>query len=353
MTTTTKHIFTWPGVFITESGDQLLDPQIAYQTWGTLNEGGTNAVLVAHALTGSADASDWWHGLFHEGGILDVKRQFVVCTNVLGGCYGSTGPASINPSTGKPYSGNFPKLSIRDMVRMQQALFDELGVHLIESGLGGSMGAMQVLEWALMDHRLKSMVVIGTNAAHAAWTIGISEAQRQAIYADPDWQGGFYHESGRKPTQGLSAARMMAMITYRSAHSFQERFSRDEQEGQPGTFKVESYLRYQGQKLVNRFDAMTYVRLTQAMDSHDLGRGRGGLEKALASIQIPSLIVGIDSDILYPTVEQMFMAKHIPHSKYVEIQSEDGHDAFLIEFDQMDRIMRDFYSTVPSTHFHL
>lgn len=353
MTTTAKNIFTWPGEFITESGDRLLDPQIAYQTWGKLNESGTNAVLVAHALTGSADASDWWYGLFHEGGILDLDRQFVVCTNVLGGCYGSTGPGSINPETGRPYSGDFPKVTIRDMVRIQQALFDNLGVQSIESGLGGSMGAMQILEWALLDHRLKSMVVIGTNAAHSAWTIGISEAQRQAIYADPDWQDGFYHESGRKPDRGLAAARMMAMITYRSHHSFQERFGREEQQGQSDVFKVESYLRYQGQKLVNRFDAMTYVRLTQAMDSHDLGRGRGGLEHALASIQIPSLVVGIDSDILYPTVEQTYMAEHIPNAQYVEIQSEDGHDAFLIEFDQMDRIMREFYSRVPSTHFHL
>ncbi len=350
-TDTTLQIYTYPGTFVTEAGAELFQPQVAYRTWGTLNAQGSNAVLVAHALTGSADADQWWHGLFHESGVLDLQRQFVICSNVLGGCYGSTGPSSLNPLTGVSYSGDFPKITIRDIVRLQQALLTELGVTSIESGLGGSLGAKQILEWALMDDRLRSMVIIGTDAAHSAWAIGISESQRQAIYSDPDWMEGYYHRYDRFPSRGLSTARMIGMITYRSAHSFQERFGRLPQPGQEDLFKVQSYLRYQGQKLVNRFDALTYVRLTQAMDSHDLGRGRGSVEQALASIRIPSLIVGIDSDLLYPTVEQQFMAAHIPGAQYAEIHSPDGHDAFLIEFDQMDQLLRSFYGNLPDTHF--
>lgn len=345
--------FTYPGAFVTEGGETLLDPVVAYQTWGTLNAEGSNAVLVCHALTGSADAADWWHGLFHEGGVLDLDRQFVVCSNVLGGCYGTTGPTSVDPTSGEPYSGAFPRVTIRDMVRLQQALMNHLGVTAIESALGGSMGGMQALEWSLMDDRIKSLVIIGTDAAHSAWAIGISEAQRQAIYSDPNWHEGYYHTEGVVPAGGLAAARMMGMIMYRSAHSFEERFGRELQPGRDDLMKVESYLRYQGRKLVDRFDAVTYVRLTQAMDSHDVGRGRGALADVLASIKVPTLIVGIDSDILYPAAEQQFMARHIPGSRYAEINSPAGHDAFLIEFDQMDRIMRDFFSTVPNTHFHL
>jgi homoserine O-acetyltransferase/O-succinyltransferase len=346
-------LYTYPGAFVTESGETLLEPIVAYQTWGTLNAEGSNAVLVCHALTGSADAADWWYGLFHEGGVLDLERQFVVCTNVLGGCYGSTGPLSVDPTTGELYSGSFPVVTIRDMVRLQQALMDHLGVTSIESALGASMGGMQVLEWSLMDSRLKSMVIIGTDAAHSAWAIGISEAQRQAIYTDPNWHEGYFHSYGVVPSSGLAAARMMGMIMYRSAHSFEERFGRQMQPGHDNLMKVASYLHYQGRKLVDRFDAVTYVRLTQAMDSHDIARGRGSVEQVLATIRIPTLIVGIDSDILYPTAEQLFMARHIQGSRYDEIHSPAGHDAFLIEFDQLDRIMRDFFQTVTPTHFHL
>jgi homoserine O-acetyltransferase/O-succinyltransferase len=345
--------YTYPGVFVTEGGETLLEPVLAYKTWGALNAEGSNAVLVCHALTGSADAADWWYGLFHEGGVLDLERQFVVCSNVLGGCYGSTGPLSVNPTTGELYSGAFPVVTIRDIVRLQQSLMDYLGVTAIESALGASMGGMQVLEWSIMDDRLKSMVVIGTDAAHSAWAIGISEAQRQAIYTDPNWHEGYFHSHGIVPAGGLAAARMMGMIMYRSAHSFEERFGREMQQGRDDMMKVASYLQYQGRKLVDRFDAVTYVRLTQAMDSHDISRGRTSLEDVLASIGIPTLIVGIDSDILYPTAEQKFMARHIPGSHYTEIHSPAGHDAFLIEFDQLDRIMRDFFKTVSHTQFHL
>lgn len=345
--------FTYPGEFVTERGDRLIRPVVAYRTWGTLNTTGDNAILLTHALTGSADADEWWHGLFREGGILDLKKQFVICCNVLGGCYGSTGPSSKNPVTGTLYSGDFPLVSIRDMVRLQQHLMDHLGITSFEAGIGGSMGGMQILEWAVMDQRLRSMIIIGTNAAHSAWAIGISEAQRQAIYADPHWHQGFYHHRGTRPSGGLAAARMMAMIMYRSHESFGKRYARNLQHGIDGAFSVESYLRYQGKKLVDRFDAMTYVRLTQAMDSHDISRGRDPMDEVLGSIRIPSLIVGIDSDVLYPPREQRFLADLIPEAQYAEIHSDAGHDAFLIEFEQMDTIMRDFQKRLTSHHFNI
>ncbi len=347
------HTYTYPGEFVTERGERLVNPVLAYRTWGKLNAEGTNAVLVTHALTGSADADQWWHGLFRKDGVLDIRKQFVICTNVLGGCYGTTGPLSVNPTTGELYSGKFPLVSIRDMVRLQQKLMDHLGINAFEAGIGGSMGGMQILEWAVMDRRLKSMVVIGTDAAHSAWAIGISEAQRQAIYADPNWIDGYYHKFDVRPAAGLSAARMMAMITYRSFDSFVSRYGRNLQPGQQNLYSVASYLQYQGRKLVDRFDAVTYVRLTQAMDSHDLARGRAPMKEVLASISIPTLIVGIDSDVLYPTAEQKFLASSIPGAQYAEINSDAGHDAFLIEFEQMERIMRDFQSQLSSHHFNV
>lgn len=347
------YTYTYPGEFVTERGERLVNPVLAYRTWGTLNAEGTNAVLVTHALTGSADADQWWHGLFRKSGVLDTDRQFVICSNVLGGCYGSTGPLALNPVTGELYSGKFPVVSIRDMVRLQQKLMDHLGINAFEAGIGGSMGGMQILEWAIMDRRLKSMVVIGTDAAHSAWAIGISEAQRQAIFADPNWIDGLYHTFDVRPSVGLSAARMMAMITYRSFDSFVSRYGRNLQPDQQNLFSVASYLQYQGRKLVDRFDAVTYVRLTQAMDSHDVSRGRAPMEEVLASISIPTLIVGIDSDVLYPTAEQKFLASAIPGAHYAEINSDAGHDAFLIEFEQMERIMRDFQSRLTSHHFNI
>lgn len=347
------HTYTYPGEFVTERGERLLHPIVAYRTWGELNDEGTNAVLVAHALTGSADADEWWHGLFRKSGVLDTGRQFVICANVLGGCYGTAGPLTVDPATGELYSGRFPMVSIRDIVRLQQKLMDHLGVNAFEAGIGGSMGGMQILEWAIMDRRLKSMVVIGTDAAHSAWAIGISEAQRQAIYADPNWVEGHYHKLGVHPDTGLAAARMMAMISYRSFESFNSRYGRHLQPGARDLYSVASYLQYQGRKLVDRFDAVTYVRLTQAMDSHDVSRGRAPMDEVLGSIGIPSLIVGIDSDVLYPVVEQQFLASKIPGAQYAEIHSDAGHDAFLIEFEQMERLLRDFQGGLTSHHFKI
>ena len=325
--------------FVTESGFRFTQLDVAWKSWGRLNEARDNVVVICHALTGHANAEEWFSGLFTENSILNPDEQFIICMNVPGSCYGSTSPQSVNPETGRRYGSAFPVLTIRDVVRAQQLVLDHMRVKQIQLVIGGSMGGMQALEFAAMDKRVQSAAVIAAGARHEAWAIGISEAQRQAIYADSGWKGGDYAPD-ESPVQGLSAARSMAMLTYRAPQQFSERFGRDQRDDQ--TFQVESYLRYQGGKLTQRFDPLSYVRLTQMMDTHDAGRGRGGLDKALAAIQIPVLVVGIDSDLLYPVAEQRALAQKLPNSFYREIRSEYGHDAFLIEFRQLNNLLLEF-----------
>lgn len=325
--------------FVTESGFRFPQLDIAWKSWGRLNEARDNVVVICHALTGHADAEEWFSGLFAESGILNPKEQFIICMNVPGSCYGSTSPQSVNPETGLRYGSAFPVLTIRDVVRAQQLVLDHMRVKQIQLVIGGSMGGMQALEFAAMDRRVQSAVIVAAGARHEAWAIGISEAQRQAIAADSRWKGGDY-APGEEPVQGLAAARAMAMLTYRAPQQFSQRFGREKQDA--GSFQVESYLRYQGEKLTQRFDPLSYVRLTQMMDTHDAGRGRGGLDTALAAIQIPVLVVGIDSDLLYPTAEQRSLAGKLPNSFYREIRSEYGHDAFLIEFRQLNNLLIEF-----------
>ncbi len=332
-------------VFELEHGEQLPGVEVAWRSWGTLNPRGDNAILICHALTGSADADDWWPGLIGEGRALDPARHFIVCSNVLGGCYGTSGPLHPHPEDGEPWGSRFPQFTIRDMVRLQAQLLDHLGVRRLQLVLGPSLGGMQVLEWAAsFPARVGAIAPIGVSGRHSAWCIGISESQRQAIYADPDWRGGRY-PVGQGPVRGLSVARMFAMCSYRSRENFQQRFGRSRQ---PDTelFSVESYLRYQGRKLVERFDANTYVRLTQAMDSHDLARGRGAYEAVLGSLVLPSLVVSVDSDILYPPCEQEELARHLPNARYRQLQTSAGHDGFLIETGVLNAMLDEFLTEV-------
>lgn len=333
-----SHTFQQP--FITESGFTLPEPTVAYQTWGSLNRHRDNAVLVCHALTGNTAADDWFGGLFGAGKVLDPNRHFIICPNALGSCYGSTGPASINPETGNLYRTAFPKISVRDMVRLHQRLLDELGVQVTELVIGGSLGGMQALEFAIMDPRAQSAVLIGMGKAHSPWAVGISHTQRQAIFSDPNWNNGFYAEE-QPPSKGLALARMIAMNSYRSPADFESKFSRRLQDGS-SRFQVESYLDYQGQKIVDRFDAVSYVRLTQAMDTHDVARNRDTYGNILGGVRIPVLVLGIDSDMLYPVAEQKELAGLLPSGSYAEIKSPYGHDAFLIEFDQINRHIHSF-----------
>ncbi len=323
-----------------ECGAQLYKVTLAYRTWGRLNAARDNAVLVCHALTGSADVDQWWPGLLGPGRALDSERDFIIASNVLGGCYGSTGPGDLSPVTRRWYGGAFPAVSVRDMVHAQAALLDELNVARLALVIGGSLGGMQVLEWAaLYPGRVAAIAPIGCGARQSPWAIAWSEAQRQAIAADPNWRGGDYSHAA-PPAAGLAAARAMAMLSYRHWREFQRRFGRRQRED--GAFEIESWLRHHGDRLVQRFDAASYVTLTRAMDSHDLARGRGGVPV----LSMPALVIGISSDLLYPLAEQQELAALLPNAQLALLDSPHGHDAFLIETATLDQRVREFRATL-------
>ena len=334
------HISEMEKPFITESGFRFENAPFAYKTWGKLNSARDNVIVVFHALTGHAAADEWFPGIFGEGNICDPDKHFTICINVPGSCYGSVGPQSINPDTGKAYRNDFPELTIRDMIRFQQQVLDQLGINGIELVIGGSMGGMQALEFIIIDRRVRSAVLIAMGKAHTPWAIGISHAQRAAITNDPNWKNGNY-EQKNGPFKGVAAARMMAMITYRAPEDYNRKFGRKLQ-NEDGQFQIESYLNYQGKKLAKRMDAHTYITLTKAMDSHDIARGRDDYEYILNRIDIPVQVIGIRSDHLYPVSEQKELAEFLPNGRYAEISSTAGHDGFLIEFEQLNQIINPF-----------
>jgi homoserine O-acetyltransferase len=292
-------------------------------------------VIVCHALTGNSRLDQWWESMLGPGRPFDTSKYLVVCANVLGSCYGSTGPQSINPDTGKPYGNSFPDVSIRDTVRLHMMMArEDIGAHRVHSVIGGSMGGMQALEWALLGgDYVQSAVSIGCGAAHTAWQIGMSETQRQAIYADPKWNNGEV-DMNDPPNSGLSVARQIAMLSYRTAKGYHGKFGRDV-DAKSGLFQAKKYLEYQGRKFVDRFDPVSYVKITEQMDRHDVGHGRGGVAAALGSIKCRYMVMGIDSDLLYPLHEQEELYEGIPNSEYHVIRSPDGHDGFLLEQDQV------------------
>ena len=352
------HTFAIDRPFSLDGGAALRDVTIAFETWGTLNADASNAVLVCHAWTGDSHVAGpageghptpgWWEGVIGPGGFIDTNELFVVCANVLGGCQGSTGPASPHPVDGKPYGLRFPVITIRDMVRAQARLADHLGIARWHAVVGGSMGGMQVLEWAIIyPSRVGSIVPMATCTQASAQQIAWGAIGRRAIRLDPKWRGGDYYDAadGDGPWEGLATARMVAQVTFRSDNVFTDRFGRDlADEGQHRDgldlwqrFEVERYLDYHGDKLVRRFDANSYVVIGKAMDLHDVGRGRAGLQKAMSRITSPALVMGITSDILYPEyqqrqIHQVLTANGTP-SEYVEIDSPHGHDAFLINLE--------------------
>jgi homoserine O-acetyltransferase len=329
-----------PGDFALESGAVLRDVEIAYRTWGKPENAAERAVLICHALTGSADVEAWWPNIIGPGKTFDPAVDYIVCANILGSCYGTTGPVSHKPGSAARYRADFPRVSVRDMVELQRILLDELGVTHLELVTGPSLGGMQALEWALLyPERVGSIVPIGVGGRHSAWCIGISEAQRAAIAADPNWNDGYYSDDS-PPEKGLAAARMMAVCTYRSWQSFDERFGREERS--PDHYQVQSYLRHQGDKINERFDANTYVTLTHAMHTHDLARGRGDYPDVLRTIEQPALVVSVSSDALYPPEEQRYLAAHMPNSQYEILDCAHGHDGFLIETERLGRMIAEF-----------
>lgn len=353
-------LFTEAEPFRFEVGAELGPIDVAFETYGELNSDCTNCILVCHALTGNAHAAfynsdndrvpGWWDGVIGPGKALDPSGYFIVCSNFLVGCYGTTGPSTISPRALKEYGTSFPLTTIRDMVRVQKKLLDWLGVERVELVVGGSMGGMQALEWGVMyPDFVERIVPIATGASHTAWGIGLNEVARQAIFNDPAYRNGEYYAFGQ-PSRGLALARMIAMLSYRSSESFGLRFQRNRVNQDGGVnffdlkniFQAENYLHYQGVKLVERFDANTYIYITRAMDLHDVARGRGKMRDVLETIKSKVLCVGISSDVLYPAMDQRGLSELIPAARYAEIQSIHGHDAFLIEFELMNDILRDF-----------
>ena len=320
-----------------DSGSILGGVEIAFRTWGQLNKAANNAIVVCHALTGSADADDWWEPLIGPGRAIDTDRYFVICSNTLGGCYGSTGPTSLAPD-GRWWGARFPALTIRDQVRAQIQLADLLGIQGIHAVIGGSLGGLQALEWAWMDKpRVKSVVSIAASGRHSAWCLAWNEAQRMALNSDPLYREGDY-TADTPPLRGLAAARAIAMVSYRSPQSLNERFNRrkstevrEPSEHESDDFAVRSWLRFHGDSLVNRFDAHSYRILIDAMDTHDISRDRGDYFAELKKMTLPTLIGSIDSDALYVSNDQLELLKYLPNAELLTIDSMHGHDGFLID----------------------
>ncbi len=325
-----------PQPFELESGQSLPHIDIAYHTYGRPNEDGSNVVWICHALTGNSDPTSWWQGAVGKGKIFDPDIYFIVCANVIGSCYGSIGPAAVNPLTGQQYRSAFPHVSIRDMVHAHELLRTHLGIERIHCLVGASLGGQQAIEWAIQQPEVfDRLILIATNARHSAWGIAFNTAQRLALEADPTF-GGTEPDAGRK---GLTAARAIGMLSYRSYETF---LATQSGSHDSGGYLAESYLRYQGEKLVKRFDVYSYHILTHAMDGHDIGRGRGEISDVLQSIRARTLAIGISSDLLFPPQEQQFIAQHIPNASYAEIQSLYGHDGFLVEYDQLQQYVGNF-----------
>ena len=354
------------------SGGSIPRATLAYETWGELNDERSNAVLIltglspnAHAASSEDDPSDgWWEPMVGPGKGIDTDRHFVICVNSLGSCQGSTGPASPHPEDGRPYGSRFPVVTIRDMVRAQARLMEHLGVRRWMAVVGGSMGGMQALEWAVMyPRRVRSVVPIATCMQATAQQIAWGAIGRRAIRLDPQWRGGDYYdaEPGDGPGEGLEIARMVAQVTFRSDNVFTDRFGRELADkatvgdtlGMWQRFEVERYLEYHGQKLARRFDTNSYLAIGKAMDLHDVARGRGSLDRAMLRVVAPTMTVGIWSDMLYPSYQQqqiheILSANGVP-SEYVEIDSPHGHDAFLINGDQLAEPLERFLGGVAKS----
>jgi homoserine O-acetyltransferase len=318
--------------------------QLSYQTWGKLNKNRDNAILVVHALSGSANLEAWWPELLGENKPLDPAKDFVICINLLGSCYGSSGPISSNPDSGQTWKINFPKITIRDQVHAQAALIRSLGITQLRAIIGPSLGGMIALEWALREPILAgALVLIATTAQHSAQAIANSSCQRAAIKLDPEYLDGYY-DCSQQPKQGLALARQLAFITYRSNLEFTARFNRNE--GTQQSFAIQDYLQHQGYKFTERFDANSYIRLSECMNSHDISHGYNSIKSALQTIQQPTLVISLEHDQLYTYSEQAQLAEYIPNAEHELIHTQYGHDGFLIETKAMSNILHRFLKKI-------
>lgn len=350
-----------------DSGVEIKDFDIAYNTYGTLNEAKTNVILVCHALTGDQYVAGphpvtgkpgWWDNVIGPGKIIDTERYYVICANVIGGCMGSFGPKEIDEKTGKPYALTFPVITISDMVRAHSLLLDELGIKNIFCVIGGSMGGMQVLEWAAkFPNRIYAAIVIASTSRHSAQNIAFHEIGRQAIMADPNWLGGNYQLEDKTPSKGLAVARMTAHVTYMSEESLEKKFGRNLQNreaisyGFDADFQIESYLRHQGISFVDRFDANSYLYITRAMDYFDMEREYGKqLSEIFANCTAKFCIISFTSDWLYPTVESRYITRALnamnADVSFLEIKTHKGHDSFLLDVPEFTTTLKGYIENI-------
>jgi homoserine O-acetyltransferase len=327
--------------FELESGQKIQNLEIGYHTYGRLNANKDNVVWVCHALTANSDVFDWWKGLFGDSDFFNPDDHFIVCANILGSPYGTSNPLSINPVNGQPYYLAFPQYNVRDIVKAHQLLAAHLKIDKVEILLGGSLGGQQATEWAIIEpDRIKNLILIATNARHSPWGIAFNESQRLTLTADRT----FYSNSPDGGQKGLKAARSIALLSYRGYKTYTVS-QQDENDNISDDHRASSYQNYQGQKLVNRFNAYSYWYLTKAMDSHNVGRDRKGVEKALSLIKAKTLVIGIKSDLLFPVEEQQYLFRHIPKAAFAEFDSFYGHDGFLIETEALTNIITSFFKT--------
>lgn len=328
-----------------ESGESLPELTVAYSSFGKLNDRKDNVVWICHALTANSDAVEWWPGVAGYSNVIDPEKYFIVCANILGSCYGTSGPLSINPETKQPYYNQFPFISIRDMVNAHILLRKHLGIEKIHLLAGGSMGGYQAMEWCLAENEvIENLFLLATSATESAWGIATHTAQRLSIEADNSWN----KPSADAGAKGLKAARAIGMLTYRN-YGIMVKQQSDPDHEKMDDFKASSYINYQGNKLVNRFNAYSYWLLTKSMDSHNIARGRGGdVAAILRTIRQNTLLIGISSDILCPIAEQQFLADNIPNSVLVEIDSDYGHDGFMVEHEQISSRLDTWLKTIES-----
>ena len=325
--------------FKLESGKEIPRFELQYCTWGSLNEKKDNVIWICHALTANADAADWWEGMVGEGKLYDPTKHFIICHNMYGSSYGSTSPLSTNPETQKLYLRDFPQYTTRDSARAVNALREDLGIEKVHTLVGGSMGGMVALEWSILyPDAFESLILLATNSHMAPWSIALNETQRMCIESDTSW----YEDDADGGKQGLRAARAVALLSYRNYEAYKNTQSDTDIE-KIDQFKAQSYQIYQGEKLIKRFNTHSYYFLTKAMDAHQVGRGRGSVEKALSEITANTVVIGISSDMLFPVEEQKRLSDMINGSDYYEIDSFYGHDGFLIETKEITDILKGFY----------
>jgi homoserine O-acetyltransferase len=333
--------FKYPYPYALEMGGELPGFELAYTTYGERNANDSNIIWICHALTGSSNAAEWWDGLVGEEKYFDPAKYFIICVNVLGSAYGSTGPLSVNPKTNHAYYRDFPTVTVRDVVGTMELLRQELAIRKIRLCIGGSLGGQQALEWAVEKPDLcEELILIASNALHSPWGIAFNESQRMAIEADPTFKENDPEAGG----MGMRAARSIALLSYRNYDTYNFTQARDNPD-QIDDFRASSYQKYQGDKFVKRFNAFSYWVLSKIMDSHNVGRNRGGIVHALGLVKAKTLVLGIKSDLLFPLSEQQFLARHIPDAVFQEIDSLYGHDGFLIEYKQLTQVIRAWQET--------